>query len=53
MGLRVSDSVRVGPFRFRVSQPLTRRGRTWASVGTRSPFGWLSLSTPVGRRRKR
>lgn len=53
MPLRISDSVKLGPFRVRLSAPLTGRGRTWASVGTRTPFGYLRLSKPVGRTAKR
>lgn len=52
---RVSQSVRVGPFRFRLSEPLGR-GRMWGSVGMRAGRrGWLSFSTPLGggRRRRR
>jgi hypothetical protein len=52
-GLRVSQSVRVGPFRFRISVPISGRGRTWVSAGTRDGFGWLSVSKPLGRRRGR
>ena len=53
MTLRLSDSVRVGPFRLRVSKPLTGRGSMWASVGTRTPVGYLKLSKPVGRTARR
>ena len=54
---RVSESVRVGPFRFRLSEPLGR-GRLWGSVGVRTGRrGWLSFGTPLGgdggRRRRR
>jgi hypothetical protein len=46
---RVSESARIGPFRFRVSEPLGR-GRVWGSVGLRAGRrGWLSLSTPLGK----
>lgn len=49
---RISDSVRVGPFRFRISEPLGRRGRAWGSVGMRTGRrGWLSFSTSLGRKR--
>ena len=45
---RVSESVRVGPFRFRLSEPLGR-GRLWGSVGVRTGRrGWLSFGTPLG-----
>jgi hypothetical protein len=51
---RISDSVRIGPFRFRVSEPLGRRGRGWGSVGMRAGRrGWLSLSTPLGKAKAR
>jgi hypothetical protein len=51
---RVSDSVRIGPFRFRISEPLGRRGRGWGSVGMRAGRrGWLSFSTPLGGARRR
>jgi hypothetical protein len=51
---RISDSVRIGPFRFRVSKPLSRRGRSWGSVGLRTGRrGWLSYNTPLGRSRGR
>lgn len=55
---RISESVRLGPIRFRVSEPLGR-GRAWGSVGMRTGRrGWLSFSTPLGaagrkRRRRR
>ena len=50
---RISESVRIGPFRFRVSEPLGR-GRVWGSVGVRAGRrGWLSLGTPLGRARRR
>jgi hypothetical protein len=53
---RVSESVKVGPFRFRLSEPLGR-GRAWGSVGVRTGRrGWLSFSTPFGgggRKRRR
>jgi len=51
---RVSDSVRIGPFRFRLSEPLGRRGRGWGSVGMRAGRrGWLSFSAPLGGARRR
>lgn len=54
MGLRISESVRIGPIRVRVSKPLTGRGRTWVSAGTRTGRrGWTSVSAPVGKGRKR
>jgi hypothetical protein len=53
MGLRISDSVKLGAFRLRVSTPLNGRGRTWVSAGTRTPLGWLKLSAPAGGRKRR
>jgi hypothetical protein len=54
MGLRLSGSIRTGPFRPRVSTPLTGRGRTWVSGGTRvGRRGWLGVSAPVGGRKRR
>jgi hypothetical protein len=51
---RISDSVRIGPFHFRISKPLGRRGRGWGAVGVRAGRrGWLSVSTPLGRARAR
>jgi hypothetical protein len=51
--MRLSQSVRVGPFRFRVSAPLGR-GRTWVSAGTRTGRrSWTSVSAPLGGRRRR
>lgn len=53
MPLRISESVRLGPFRFRVSAPLTRRGRTWVSVGTRvGKRQYVSVSEPLGGRKR-
>jgi hypothetical protein len=53
---RISESVKVGPFRFRLSEPLGR-GRVWGSVGMRTGRrGWLSFGTPLGgggRQRRR
>lgn len=49
---RVSQSVRVGPFRLRVSVPLGR-GRTWVSAGTGTRAGWTSAAVPLGGRRRR
>ena len=50
---RMSETVKVGPFRFRLSEPLGR-GRMWASLGTRvGRRGWLSFGTPLGGARRR
>lgn len=54
MRLRISNSARIGPFRVRVSVPLSGRGHTWVSAGTRTGRrNWTSLSTPVGARKRR
>ena len=53
MGLRISESIRLGPLRIRVSAPLNGKGRTWVSAGTRTGRGWTSVSAPVGGRKKR
>lgn len=54
MGLRISDSLKVGPFRIRGSVPLNGRGRPRLSVGTRvSRCGWFSVGGPVGDRKRR
>ena len=51
---RISDSVRIGPFRLRLSEPLGRRGRGWGSIRMRAGRrGWLSFSRPLGGARKR
>jgi hypothetical protein len=54
MALRISESVRIGGFRLRVSKPLSGRGRTWVSAGTRTGRrGWASVSAPLGGRKRR
>lgn len=54
MATRISESVRIGPFRIRLSVPLTGRGRTYVSAGTRTGRrGWTGVSAPVGGRRRR
>jgi len=51
---RVSESIGFGPFRLRLSAPLSRRGQLWGSVGMRTGRrGWTSVSFPVGGRRRR
>jgi hypothetical protein len=52
MGLRVRESVRIGPFRIGVSLPLGR-GRTRAYAGTRMGPFWTGVSAPLGRRRRK
>jgi hypothetical protein len=52
MRLRISQSVRVGPFRFRVSVPLGK-GRTWVGASTRDGIGRIGVSAPVGKRKRR
>jgi hypothetical protein len=52
--LRVSDSIYLGPFRFRVSVPLTGRGRVWGSAGVRTGRRqWTSISSAFGGSRQR
>jgi hypothetical protein len=50
---RVGETVKVGPFHFKVKKPLGR-GRVWGSAGTRP---WrrarVSLSSPFGGARRR
>jgi len=49
---RVSESIRIGPFRFRVSEPLGR-GRVWGSATAgRGPFS-VRLSGPLGGKHRR
>ena len=51
---RVSETVKVGPFRFRLSEPLGGGGRKWGSVSTRAGRrGRLTFSTPFGGSRRR
>jgi hypothetical protein len=50
MPLRISGSAKLGPFRVRLPVPLPRRGRTWVSAGTRTPFGWLNRDSLPGER---
>jgi hypothetical protein len=48
---RISESVKVGPFRLRLS---AGRSGLRAGIGTRAgKRGWLCFSEPVGRRRRR
>ncbi len=50
---RVSESIRIGPFRFRLSEPLFGRGRVWGSVTAgRGPFR-VRVSGPVGGKHSR
>lgn len=53
MSLRISDSAKIGPYRVRLSAPLSGKGSARLSAGTRTPFGWLSLSTLLGGKRRR
>ena len=49
MGLRISDSFKVGGIRIKGSVPLNGRGRPWVSAGTRvGRRGWFSVGGPVG-----
>jgi hypothetical protein len=53
MALRVSESIKIGPFRVRLSAPVSGKGRTRVSAGTRIGRAWFSVSEPVGKRRRR
>jgi predicted kinase len=47
--LRVSETIRIGPFRIRLSAPLDGKGRAWGSAGVRAGRrGWLGVSAPLG-----
>jgi hypothetical protein len=49
---KVSETVKVGPFRFRISRSLGR-GRMWGTAGTRvGRRARLSFSAPLGRSRR-
>jgi len=51
---RISESVYFGPFRIRLSAPLSGRGRVWGSAGMRTGRRtYTSVSTPLGGRRRR
>lgn len=51
---RIGESFYIGPFRIRLSAPLSRRGQLWGSAGMRTGRrGWTSVSFPVGSRRRR
>lgn len=53
MALRISESVKIGPFRVRLSAPITGKGRTRVSVGRRiGKRGWMGISEPAGRRKR-
>lgn len=54
MGLRISESVKLGPFRFRLSAPVLGKGRVRASAGLRTGRGgWPGVSGPLGGRKGR
>lgn len=47
MGLRISGSERLGPFRLKLS---AGKSGLWVSAGTRTGRrGWASVSAPVGK----
>lgn len=51
--MRLSQSVKIGPFRIGVSVPVTGRGRARVFGGVREGRrGWLGASTTVGGRRR-
>jgi hypothetical protein len=48
---RLSESITVGPFRFRLSAPLGK-GRVWGSASVRTGRrGRLGVSVPLGGKR--
>lgn len=53
MALRISESVKIGGIRIRLSAPVTGKGRVWGSVGTRTGRGWTSVSAPLGGKKRR
>jgi hypothetical protein len=53
MSVRISDSIRIGGIRVRISAPVAGKGRVWVSAGKRTPLGWLGVSAPLGGRRRR
>jgi hypothetical protein len=54
MALRISESVKIGPFRLGGSIPLTGKGRPVVRVGTRTGRrGWTSVSAPVGGKKRK
>lgn len=53
MALRISDSIRIGPFRVRVSKPIAGKGRTYAGISTRIGRNWIGVSEPVGGKKLR
>ena len=51
---RISQSVYIGPWRFRLSVPLFGRGRVWGSVGARTGRrSYTTVSAPLGERERR
>lgn len=52
MTIRISQSIKLGPFRFRLSLPVGR-GRPRVSASVPDGIGRFGVSTPVGRGRRR
>jgi hypothetical protein len=52
MALRISESLKLGSFRIRLSAPLTGKGRPRVTVGTKVGRGRVSVSETIGGRRK-
>jgi hypothetical protein len=50
--IRISDSIRFGPFRVGLSVPAGRRGQTRAWVSARTPLGRVTVSRRAGAHRK-
>lgn len=53
MALRISESVKVGPFRLRLSAPVNGKGRVRGSAGVRTGRRtWTSVSAPLGGKKR-
>ena len=51
---RISQTIWVGPWRFRLSVPLFGRGRVWGSIGARTGRrSYTTVSAPLGERQRR
>lgn len=50
---RISQTVWVGPWRFRLSVPLSGRGRVWGSIGRRTGRrSYTTVSAPLRERQR-
>ena len=51
---RISETIWLGLFRFRLSVPLFGRGRVWGSAGARTGRrSYTTVSAPLGRTQRR